>query len=380
VIAINMMLMIQLDVFMILLLVSIAIHACGKLDRRVLANRLFIDLILLTISILTLEILSVVLNSPEFIVMAKIVNTAGFAIVPLLPILAMLYVHRKANPKQKISVKRFKWVMVPFLLNAILAIGSCQFGWIFSVTYENLYTRGPFFFISPLTSYFYYMIHFLVLYNNRNKINHEEMTALSLFSFIPAVLSVFQLYYVIYLTIWNSVAIAVAINYISILHGLSKRDLLTGLGNRVAYDEYLKNFNGKKHIVLGTVIMDLDNFKRVNDVFGHQAGDQALKTFAGQLELVFRGKGLAIRLGGDEFIVLLQENQRVVVEKYIQNLKKRLMDYNQSGVVPYDIQFSYGIAVFDASCHSIHDFIWESDKLMYQNKQNKRCQRESVST
>jgi len=377
---INIMLMIQLDIFMILLLVSIAIHAYGKLNRRDSANRLFVDLILLTISILALEILSVVLNSPDFLVMAKVVNATGFVIAPLLPILAMLYVLKKANPKQKISVKRFKWLMVPFMLNAILAVGSCHFNWIFSVTGENLYVRGPFFFISPLTSYFYYLVHFLVLYTSRNKINHEEMTALSCFSLIPAALSVFQLYYVIYLTIWNSVAIAVAINYICILHGLAKRDLLTGLGNRVAYDEYLKSFNGKKHIALAAVIMDLDNFKRVNDVFGHQAGDRALQTFAGQLELVFKEKGVAIRLGGDEFIVLLKENQRAVVEQYIQKLQNRIAEYNQSGAVPYDIQFSYGIAIFDESCHSLDDFIWESDRLMYEDKQRKRCRRESVST
>lgn len=377
---INIMLMIQLDVFMVLLLVSIAIHAYVKLDRRVPANRLFIGLILLTIGILVLEILSVVLNSPDFLVAEKVVNAAGFSLTPLLPILAMLYVHKKAMPHRKLSVKKCKWMLLPFMVNAFLAVGSCQFNWLFSVTPEALYARGPLFFISPLTSYFYYLVHFAVLYHSRNKINSEEMMALSSFSFIPAVLSAFQLYYIVYLTIWNSVAIAIVVNYICILHGLAKRDLLTGLGNRVAYDEYLKSFSGKKHIVLAAILIDLDDFKKINDAFGHQAGDQALKTFAAQLDGAFRENGLAIRLGGDEFIVLLKEKQKEVVEQYMQKLQNRIGEYNQSGVVPYAIQFSYGIAIFDESCHCIPDFIWESDRLMYEDKQKKRCRRESIST
>jgi len=186
------------------------------------------------------------------------------------------------------------------------------------------------------------------------------------------VLSIFQLYYFIYLTIWNSVAIAVVINYIFIVHSQSKLDPLTGLGNRIAYDEYLISLRRKNNIVLSVLNIDLDDFKGINDVFGHHEGDKVLRLFARQLEDVFEGKGVSIRLGGDEFIVLINENQREILEKYINTLHSNINTYNESSDMPYYITFSYGMAIFDNEYASIYELIQHSDKLMYDEKKEKK--------
>ncbi len=184
-------------------------------------------------------------------------------------------------------------------------------------------------------------------------------------------MSHFQLYYFVYLTIWNSIAIAVIINYIFIIHSRTTLDPLTGLGNRVAYNQYLESLRRKSNIVLSVVNIDLDDFKNINDVCGHHEGDKVLRLFARQLEDVFEGKGVSIRLGGDEFIVLINENQREVVEKYVTALIDKISAYNEKSAKPYHIKFSYGMTIFNDAYDSIDELIQHSDKLMYEEKQKK---------
>ncbi|WP_312202916.1 GGDEF domain-containing protein [Anaerospora hongkongensis] len=373
---INVMLSIQLNVFMVLLLLSIAVHACFKLNKKEETHRLFFTLICLTILILILEIFSVVLNSTEYIAfnaLQKVVNTLGFTLTPLVPIIATLYVYKRTKKYKKIPVEKLIWLLVPLLINSILSLGSYYFNWLFMITDENLYIRGPLFIVSPMISYFYYTLHILVLYHNHKNVSKEELIVISSLSLIPAMLSVFQLYYFIYLTIWNSVGIAVVINYIFIMHEQAKRDPLTGLGNRMAYDEYLGILSRRSNIVLSVVNIDLDGFKSINDIFGHQEGDKVLQFFARQLEMVFGEVGVAIRCGGDEFILFLNEKSRERVETYIKTLNDNIATYNDSNEMAYSIQFSCGIAVFDDSYNNIYEFIRYSDKLMYEEKQKKAC-------
>lgn len=371
---INTMLSIQLNIFMVILLLSIAVHARLNLNRKEEVHRLFLTLICLTIFILILEILSVVLNSTEyidFIVAQKVVDTLGFTLTPLVPITATLYAYKRTNKYRKISIDKLIWLAVPLIINSILSLGSYHFNWIFTINAENLYVRGPLFIVSPMTSYFYYTLHVLVLYNNHKNVSREELTVISSLTLIPAILSIFQLYYFIYLTIWNSVGIAVVINYIFIMHEQAKRDPLTGLGNRMAYDEYLAIWSKKSNIIISVVNIDLDGFKSINDIFGHQEGDKVLKFFARQLEEVFVGIGVAIRWGGDEFILLLNEKNRERLENYIKALNDKIDAYNESNEMAYSIQFSCGIAIFDDSYDNVHEFIRHSDKLMYEEKQKK---------
>lgn len=371
------MLAIQMNIFMVILLSLIAVHAFFKLNRKAHVHRLFLALIFLTILLLILEVLSVLLNSSNyinFITVHKLVNTIGFALTPLVPILAVLFVYKRTNKYKKVKIKSIFWLSVPLAVNSIVSLGSFNFNWIFAITNENIYMRGPLWLVSPMTSYFYYIINLLFLYNVREELNREELLILSLLTIIPSLLSIFQLYYFVYLTIWNSVAIAVVINYIFIVHSQTKIDPLTRLGNRIAYDEYLAILGRKSNIVLAAVNIDLDDFKIINDVFGHHEGDKVLRVFARHLEEVFEGKGISIRLGGDEFIVLINENRREIVEKYIETLRNNINTYNEASNMPYHIKFSHGMAIFNNTYNNIHELIQHSDKLMYEEK-NKRVEK-----
>lgn len=87
------------------------------------------------------------------------------------------------------------------------------------------------------------------------------------------------------------------------MENLAHHDLLTGLGNRVALDQFLKQANTSRNS-LSFLYLDLDGFKKINDMYGHQTGDLLLKEVANRLKDNLRKDDTLFRLGGDEFLVV----------------------------------------------------------------------------
>lgn len=375
----NALLAIQMNIFTALLLCCIVLHANFRLDKKEAVNKLFLTLLSLSLFVLVLEIFSVLLNTPDYvrwIVLHKVVDTTGFFLTPLVPVAAILYSYKRIRPCKNPPAGMLKWLVIPCCVNGVLALASCFWPALFYITDDNTYMRGTLFFMSPLISYFCYFFHLVFLYRNRKRMNKETLVVLSSLSALPAFLSVLQLQYFVYLTIWNSIALALVVNYIFIMYSQAKYDRLTGLGNRLTYEECLAGLYGERHALLSVINIDLDDFKQINDLFGHQEGDRALKFFAEQLKTVFAENGEAIRLGGDEFIILLRERRNDKLEAYMKNLKERVELFNRHNEMSYNLQFSYGMAVFDRSYGDIYEFIRHSDRLMYEAKQRKRFQPE----
>jgi two-component system cell cycle response regulator len=95
-----------------------------------------------------------------------------------------------------------------------------------------------------------------------------------------------------------------------ILRNLAMIDPLTGLYNRRFAEQRLAAEvarSERRGHPLTVLTLDLNNFKEINDTYGHPAGDQVLQEFASRLNKVIRGSDLAVRLGGDEFLVVLPE-------------------------------------------------------------------------
>ena len=146
---------------------------------------------------------------------------------------------------------------------------------------------------------------------------------------------------------------------------------MTGLANRMAYEEYLAAFQRKTGRKLAALNIDLDDFKQINDSFGHHEGDRALQLFAQSLAATFAGKGLAVRLGGDEFLVLLQEERPEVLQRYVEALQERILTHTRQLQLPYTIRFSYGLTTLDEGYQSVREMVEHSDALMYAKKQGK---------
>ncbi len=133
------------------------------------------------------------------------------------------------------------------------------------------------------------------------------------------------------------------------LNTLANTDGLTGLLNRRAFLDELEKRLARHHRnrLIGTLIyFDLDNFKKINDVHGHQAGDEVLKAVADAVRKTLRVVDLASRLGGDEFLLWLEETGRDSAASMAARLMEAAAEISREwGVAGYPLGFSIG-AVF----------------------------------
>jgi len=155
------------------------------------------------------------------------------------------------------------------------------------------------------------------------------------------------------------------------LKNKAERDELTGLLNRSAFNSLVEFYkNASENLAL--LIIDVDNFKTVNDTYGHAVGDLALKKVASLLTECFRSNDFPVRYGGDEFTVIMTEigqEQKGVIErklKYINNSLQSLVDEQ----IP-KLSVSVGVAISE---HGFTDDLFKkADGALYQTKQNGRC-------
>jgi diguanylate cyclase (GGDEF)-like protein len=156
-------------------------------------------------------------------------------------------------------------------------------------------------------------------------------------------------------------------------------DVLTGLPNRALFNDRLEHgiAQAKRHgWTLAMMFVDLDQFKRINDTYGHDAGDVVLQTTAQRLKESTRGDDTVSRQGGDEFLYLLTEihdekDIAMIAEKVIQtiqvpcNVRIRGLNINPS------IGASIGISMFPKNGTTADTLIRRADEAMYRAKQNK---------
>ena len=157
---------------------------------------------------------------------------------------------------------------------------------------------------------------------------------------------------------------------------LATTDDLTGLTNRRGFlllAGHSLNICIRQHLPASLVFLDLNDFKSVNDRFGHAEGDLALKVFSDHLRTVCRDTDLYARLGGDEFVVFLVNSTRESAEDIVSRLQQSLEEYSQQANRGYQIGFSHGIVDLDAGKHgSLERLLAEGDLLMYEMKKRER--------
>jgi diguanylate cyclase (GGDEF)-like protein len=155
---------------------------------------------------------------------------------------------------------------------------------------------------------------------------------------------------------------------------IAERDPLTAVLNRHAFYSLVsaKRDGDDKPLGGSVAVLDIDNLKPLNDTYGHQAGDAAIRTVAKAIRSVIRAEDLLFRWGGDEFLVLLphvnQEEARWRFEKLGDLLKKAHLPGVDESV---DITLSVGISPFSSNV-TLEKAIEEADERMYIRKADKK--------
>ena len=154
-------------------------------------------------------------------------------------------------------------------------------------------------------------------------------------------------------------------------------DQLTDLPNRVFMLTHVKHafsLAGRNHKKVALLLMDLDNFKKVNDALGHTAGDILLKEATGRIRALLREADTPARLGGDEFLIMLEglsrpEQAELIAGKLVAAFKEPF--WIQSDEVYASA--SIGITVFPDDGESVEELMQYADTALYRAKQKGRC-------
>lgn len=163
------------------------------------------------------------------------------------------------------------------------------------------------------------------------------------------------------------------------LKHMAYHDALTGLPDRNAFetqlDDELNRAIRYKH-ALSLLILDLDHFKSINDVYGHQAGDKILRSFSMLLEQVIRNTDFAGRYGGEEFIIILPETTLSEAEELAERMRKKIEahTFTISDDKKIKVTSSIGIASFPDHAQTKLNLIRAADSSMYKAKEAGRNQ------
>lgn len=297
----------------------------------------------------------------------------NFALVLTSPILIGLWAsyldYKLFKNKQRIIRAHFyQWPTYIIFLLLVLNLRMDIFYTIDPIT--NLYTQGPFHLIRYALAYavFFYLIYQIMRHHHKE--DTHVLKGVILFMFFPVVGSVLQYLEPELLLIFPFLALAIVIVYIFLETTSGTLDHLTKLYSRHAIESYI-NLLIEQDQNFHVVMIDLDNFKSINDIYGHQVGDQVLKEFSTLLKAcracpsIFPG-----RLGGDEFLVVITDKDEKEIIEFLNHLKDSVKSL-ASAEKFNQIDFSYGITFADDKM-TLDDILTNVDRKMYAAKKHKR--------
>lgn len=147
---------------------------------------------------------------------------------------------------------------------------------------------------------------------------------------------------------------------------LSNHDVLTGLFNRAFFEAELRRLQNSRLYPVTVVMMDVNNLKSTNDVYGHAAGDELLRTISQVMRELFRSEDVVARIGGDEFAILLPSTDAESAQAILKRLNEKLEAMNEQPR-EIDLSLSIGASTGDQDALLV-DVMKQADNLMYEDK------------
>ncbi|GAB6089111.1 diguanylate cyclase domain-containing protein [Spirochaeta dissipatitropha] len=162
---------------------------------------------------------------------------------------------------------------------------------------------------------------------------------------------------------------------------LAEKDELTGLYNRRGFltlvpkqMELLKSVEDSAYMLY----IDLDGMKQINDSFGHREGDEAIIATANILQSCLRSTDVIARMGGDEFVAFIFENDPSRIRNLTDRIEEAAREHNAVAGKPYSLSLSFGSARFKADSNDdIETLIHRADKMLYTMKRRKKAKHQN---
>lgn len=348
-----------------LLLYRIRIAQTNQFDEKAY-NLMLIVTFIATIN----ETISFIIDArPGFIfhILQYVSNTMATGASGIIGYCWCLFVEYHIHRNFERIKKKSRILAIPLMAATILIILNLfGNGIIFDISKENIYTRGPMNFILYIFVFIYYIESIYTVHKAKNDSILVEFFPIYYF-IIPCMIgTMIQGFFFGISTIWLCVAIAFILVYIENQISVSFIDDLSGLYNRKYMNHYLNKLQSDKTKHVYGFLMDINEFKAINDTYGHLKGDHALIEFGRILQHSIDKDSVAIRMGGDEFVIfskLQSDTEAVKLKKRIEN---NVRQFNIHSKEPFHLSFSIGIAKYNGK--NIDTFLSAMDDSMYESK------------
>lgn len=362
-----------INIYSILILIIIYQNSLKHDEKESMQYKLYMMMLQLTILMLVIDIFSRFDGKPDtvYFVINNFGNFLIFILNPILPSLWLLYAHLQVFQEEEKTKRLIYPLLAINALNAIMVVLTQFFGWFYYIDSDNIYHRGPLFLLSASITVALVFSSFVIIIANCRKIEKKYCYSLMLFAAPPFVCIILQIIFYGISIVLNGVVLSLLIAIFNIQNHSIYTDYLTGVNNRKKLEIYLeeKISTSTEDKTFSAILIDLNNFKSINDTYGHNMGDYALQIFAKLLKNCLRSNDFIARFGGDEFCAVLDICDRNDLEDITWRINTCIEEYNESGTQPYKLGLSMGYAVYDYnSGMGVKEFIKEIDTLMYKNK------------
>ena len=372
---INLQANITVNVIGVALMIILLLGTRAKPGKLLFDQKIFFFMTIFTIHQCICETVAFCIDGklfPGAHTLAVILNMLLFIVNILFAFLWTAYVDYKLFEDRNRIRKIYPIVSIPALVICAMSLCNLFTDVFFTVSADNIYIRTGLVWLPYAVTYLYLIYTVVLLYRYRKKV--EKYLFLPIISFLIPIFIGSLLQFFIYglSLVWVSVAVALVSVYINIQNEEASIDSLTGLYNRQYLNRYLVRICSgapfsEKRLLVG-IMLDIDSFKRLNDTYGHLAGDQVLREVGPVLRNASSPFGIATRYAGDEFVILVFLDNIEQINVLTDNIQERIRQLNKTSNRPFEISLSMGEAIFHPGQDTIDTFLNRMDQCMYRNK------------
>jgi diguanylate cyclase (GGDEF)-like protein len=363
-------------IFSLLLLSLVLLFLFNDNQERALQNTLFRAFTVSAMVVLALEIPCIISTGNPRIRTFNIVSTTLYHIlqnIPLVLYVGLLDLLLNQNKKQ---TKKILIYWLPFLfLSTALPILNLFIPLFYTIDETGTFRRQ---FLMPLILALPYVPLIAILRTLVIKRHRLDTTLSHALWFIPIpvlLAGVVQFFFTEQTLTWPFISLGITGLGLALQQKRFNEDYLTGAYNRQHLDTYLhlKLRNSKPNKTFSAFLIDVDNFKRINDEFGHKTGDEALIESVRIFKSAVRNSDFVGRYAGDEFVIVFDTTDQTNLENLASRIHQTADSFNASAGKFYTLTYSIGMGIFDPLLDvTIDNFIKRIDQDMYTVKRRKK--------
>lgn len=346
---------------------------CRRKNRESIRteDKIYDNMAVITLAGSALETIAFLVDGQEFstgIFLNYFTNSLCFLGTVSVGFLWCIYVELHIYKNFKRTFRRAKYLVVPWIIEVVMILVNI-FGTnvLFHITEYNVYHRGTCVLVGyvSLMIYFFYSI-FVVFHSEKQGIN---VTFFPVMYFVgPCIAGVLIQFFRYGITAaWLSVALALTFVQMQNYSENLLVDDLSGLYNRRYMNRVLKKYNVNRGKSLYGIMMDVNDFKKINDNFGHSTGDHAISVMGDILTRALPEGGLAMRFAGDEFIILLIDAEEEDAKQMVKNIHGTLASFNEGGTEQFELSVAAGYTQYTKE-DTTESFLKHMDESMYEMK------------